>query len=147
MVGDNNDITIAGKLPGARATGIKVVLVDPSAVDQELSVVVTVVSGKEVITVNLATDGTGVITSTAEEVIAAINAHYAVKDLVVASNKDADTGVGVVTAMAAVTLAGGVDGTQALAGTILVDGLDLYFCLSSDPVYGGTWGSVTLTAV
>jgi predicted secreted protein len=71
---------------------------------------VTVVG--EAITVSLATGATGTITSTANQVIAAINAHPAAKLLVTASLPATSDGTGVVTASAVAALTGG-----AVAGT------------------------------
>jgi hypothetical protein len=68
--------------------------------------------------------GTGTITATATEVAAAIAADPASNSLVLATNKGASSGAGVVTAMAATNLAGGADagdtGAPRALGTALV---------------------------
>lgn len=64
------------------------------------------------ITVALATDTTGVVTSTANQVIAAINGHAGAAALVTASLPADSTGAAVVAASAAAALTGGVNGTK-----------------------------------
>lgn len=63
------------------------------------------------ITVALATDGTGVVTSTANQVIAAVNAHVGASALVTAGLPNTSDGTGVVTASASSALTGGSAGT------------------------------------
>jgi len=92
---DGNDITIAHIAPGA----------GPAALD-------VVVDGTDIV-VNLGVDGAGSITSTAADVIAAIEAEDAALALVrpvssIAGNVTS-TGAGTMVAMAKTALAGGVD--------------------------------------
>ena len=70
---------------------ITVELSDPSATDQILSVDV---SSEGAITVNLATDGGGAITSIANDVVAAINNDFEARQIVKASILDAEDGTG-----------------------------------------------------
>lgn len=105
IVGSNNAITFTAVTPGTDGEDIKVQLLDPSANDQALAVSV---SG-DTIVVSLATGGAGAITSTAAEVIAAVNAHLVAKTLVTAANTGASTGAGVVAAVAATALDNGGD--------------------------------------
>jgi len=78
-------------------------LVDPGANSKPLLVSL---SGN-VITVSLATSGAGAITSTAAQVVAAINSTEIVKDFVVAALAAENSGATAVTALAAAALAGG----------------------------------------
>lgn len=105
LTGANNDFVVTAKQAGVIGNHIEVALVDPAGNDQALAV--TVADG--VITVSLATGPAGAITSTAANVIAAINGNADAKKLVVASLKAANDGTGVVTALAAANLTGGVD--------------------------------------
>lgn len=103
LAGANNDLTFIARTPGTAPT-ITVTYVDPSANNAALSVSV---SGSD-ITVNLATNGSGTITSTASQVKAAIEASAAATALVVVELAASNTGAGVVTALAQQTLAGPV---------------------------------------
>ena len=105
LTGANNDLTFTAVTSGAAANSITIRYVDPAAAGAALSVSV---SGNA-ITVNLATDGSSVITSTAAEIDAAIDALPAAAALVTPANKAANDGSGVVTAMSATALAGGTD--------------------------------------
>lgn len=83
---------------------IKVALVDPGAANAPLSVSVT---GAD-ITVSLATGASGAVTSTAAQVVAAINASPAASALVVAYTYRGSTGAGVVAPAAATALSDGL---------------------------------------
>lgn len=122
--GDENGLTYTAKEYGAGGNDIAVTYVDPAAASQSLSVSVT---GKSIV-VSLATNGGSTITSTAAQVLAAINASGPASELVsvaimAADTGGADDGSGVVTAMAATSLAGGA-GTgigQAKPGCLCID--------------------------
>lgn len=106
LTGANNDLTYTAALGGRLGNGWRIRYVDPAANSQTIAVTV---EGQDV-TVSLATDGSGVITSTAEQVETALNLvdAFAVPLLVnVALGND---GTGVVTAMAFTALAGGTGG-------------------------------------
>ncbi|MBW2310537.1 MAG: VCBS repeat-containing protein [Deltaproteobacteria bacterium] len=99
----NSDITYTARAEGASGNSISITYVDPLANDQTLSVTT---SGRD-ITVNLATDSGGNITSTATEVASAVTSNAIASKLVsVAVEGD---GSGVVEAKAKTNLAGGVD--------------------------------------
>jgi len=110
LAGNNNDLKFTSKLKGHFGNTIKVAYVDPDAANAKLAVTV---SGTT-ITVSLATDATKAITSTASDVKAAIEAVPAAAALVTVANKDANTGAGVVTAMAATALANGAGENQVI---------------------------------
>ena len=81
---------------------LKVSLVDPAGNSKALALDLTT----DIIKVSLATSAAGAITSTATEVDALLNANPITKEILVAANKGTDTGAGVVTAVAAVTIDG-----------------------------------------
>lgn len=102
----NSDFRLTANQPYTPGNSITCVLVDPSAASSPLAVSV---SGSA-ITVSLATNSSSTIVSTANEVIAAINADPDANDLVTASLASGSTGAGVVEAKTVQTLAGGTDG-------------------------------------
>lgn len=104
--GANNDVLYTADTPGGRGNDISVQYIDPGAASQALRVSV---QDHTAIRVHLATDGTKAITSTAAQVIAAVNAHFEAGLLVTASNAPSNNGSGVVTAMAEDFLEGGAD--------------------------------------
>lgn len=107
MTGTNNDVTLTAQTAGADGNSITLALVDPSGNDQELSVAV---AGTDIV-VSLATNGSGTITTTAAQLIAAIEGDADAAALVAIDNKGADDGTGVVTALTETALAGGLDWT------------------------------------
>ena len=99
----NNAITWTAVQPGTDGNSITVALIDPSADDAALSVSVTDTD----ILVNLATGPSGTITSTAAQVIAAIEASAAASTLVTVANTGASTGASAVVAAAEANLTSG----------------------------------------
>lgn len=95
LAGADNDLNFSAGAAGTAGEAIRIQYLDPGAVGQALSVSV---SGRE-ITVRLATDGTGAVTSTAAQVMAAINADVAASALAQASLAGLDDGSGLVSAM------------------------------------------------
>jgi hypothetical protein len=107
LAGTNNDIVYTADVFGPSGNSITVTYVDPAANDQNL--IIGVVGNA--ITVNLSTDGAGVITATANDIIAELEDTPAAAALV--NVAQADTyGSGVVTAMALQTLSGGDNGGE-----------------------------------
>ena len=103
LAGTDNDITFTAVSGGSNGNNITITYIDPGAA--RASTDVTDVTGTS-ITVTLAHDGTS-ITSTANDVVAAIAASSSASSLV--SSAATGTGTGVVTAMAATNLTGGSD--------------------------------------
>lgn len=104
LAGDDNDLGFEAVPLGDEGNGISIEYVDPESNDATLSIVVT---GTDIV-VNLATDSGGAITSTAEEIAAAILADEDAAALVtVFLPPSAAALTGVVTAMAAQSLSGG----------------------------------------
>ena len=116
LTGANNDLKFTARYGGTYANNITLVYVDPSGNNKTLSVVVTYASttGYPVITVNLATNGGGTITSTGAQILAAINGDPTASQWVIASLAASNDGTGVVTAMSSQSLASGTNvGTDA----------------------------------
>lgn len=106
--GDDNGLTLTAVAYGEDGNDITIAYVDPAENDASLSVGVV----GNAISVALATDSEGAITSTAADVLAAIEASEAASALVTveimtSDSGSADDGTGVVTAMAAAPLTGG----------------------------------------
>lgn len=106
VVGSNNAIRWTARDPGVGGNALRVALV-VAGTSTALSVGVTA----GVITVNVATDGGGAPTSTAAQVITAVQAHDEADALVTVANEGASTGAGIVAAVASTPLAGGTDET------------------------------------
>lgn len=118
VVSNNNALTFTSKLAGVLGNSSSITLADPKANSATLSVSVT---GRDV-TVRLATDGSGVITSTATEIKTAIEANASANALFTITNTGASTGAGVATAQRRVTLADGLDDAFPLNTPVLVPG-------------------------
>ena len=102
LTGTNNDITYTADAKAASGNNVTVTYV-VSGNNTPLSVSVT----GSAITVNVATDGSGNPTSTAAQVITAINGSAPASALVNVANAAGNNGSGVVTAMASTPLTGG----------------------------------------
>ena len=121
---NDNGLTFTAKTYGAAGNSINIRYTDPAANDAALSVSVA----GPAITVSLATGGAGAITSTAAQVKDAVDASAAASALVSVAVMTSDSGVaddgsGVVTAMAATSLASGAGtGIGAVApGALCID--------------------------
>lgn len=142
LAGANNDMVFTAKTKGATGDNITIEYVDPAGANKALSVTVT---GKA-IAVSLATDGANAITSTAAQVKTAIDAKAEAAALVSVANAGADTGAGVVTALAATPLASGVDGTIGKAGDMHADNTYLYVASDDNTVADTNWRRIALGA-
>lgn len=105
LAGANNDITLTAKSAGTGGNVITLALTNPGSAAANEIVSVT----SNAISVALAHNGSAIV-STAQTVVNAINAATASSLLVTAAVKNGDTGAGVVTALAATNLTGGVAG-------------------------------------
>jgi hypothetical protein len=103
LAGADNDLVFTSTERGIVGNGITIRYSDPGANNIPLSVNVT----GEVITIILATDGAGVITSTANSIMAAVNADSLASAMVNVTLAAGNTGTGVVTALAPTGLSGG----------------------------------------
>jgi len=124
MTNANADPTYTAKAYGTDGNSITVTHVDPGGNDQELAVTV---SGKD-ITISLATGGGGAITTTCNELKAAVDAHAEASALVDVTVEG--TGAGVVEAKAEESLAGGVNVTEGIVGSAAFDGTNFYVKVS-----------------
>lgn len=112
LAGDNNDLDFTAVAAGVEGNDIEIEYEDPAAADAVLAVTVT----GTLIKVSLATDGDELITTTASEIITAIEADAEAAALVTVALKGADTGAGVVTALASTALATGAGTGVGTAG-------------------------------
>ena len=129
------EIDLVAKTPGAAGNGITLDLVDPEANDAALAVAVDGLA----ITVDLATNGSGEITTTAAQLKAAIEASAAAAALIGVSFTTGNDGTGVVTA-AALTLTGGKDRFEGEAVQDIVAAVD-----TTDTVATGTIQALTVS--
>lgn len=118
VVSSNNALTFTSKLDGALGNQIGVRFIDPDVNNATLSVSV---SGLD-INVRLATNSSGVITTTAAQIITAITGNTEASALVLVANTGASTGAGVVTAFRRQALSGGIDEAFPLNTPVLVPG-------------------------
>jgi Bacteriophage tail sheath protein len=105
LTGTNNDLVFTSKFAGLAGNSTRVRYVVAGA-STPLSISV---SGSD-ITVNVATDAGSLPTSTASQVMAAVNGDTAARKLVTASLAAGNDGTGVVTALAYTNLTGGSEG-------------------------------------
>lgn len=110
LAGNNNDLVFTAKVDRA----IKVAYIDPAGNSKALAISVTA----STISVSLATSGAGAITSTAAEIKAAIEADYLANELVAVTYPADNDGTGVVTALVATALAGGVSAEGVLLSDV-----------------------------
>lgn len=103
----DNSLVFTSVLGGVAGNAITIEYVDPATGSQALSITVVGTA----ITVNLATDEAGVITTTGDLFKTALLASAAASALVTAADDTANDGSGLLTAMTLDNLASGVDGT------------------------------------
>lgn len=104
--GANNDVLYTANVAGSQGNQLSVQYIDPGLPSQALRVDVF---ERHAIRVHLATNAAGAITSTAAQVIAAVNAHWFAGHLVTAADGPGSSGAAAVTAVAETHLAGGAD--------------------------------------
>jgi hypothetical protein len=103
-VGSNTGITWTAKTPGTGGNAITVAITNPGGT---VAAEVVTVNGNA-ISVAARTSG-GSITSTAAQIIAAVQQHGAASELVSVANTSTSTGAGTVSAVSATNLSGGLD--------------------------------------
>lgn len=106
VVGSNNAITWTARTPGAGGNSIRITLTNAGATKP---LTVDVANNGLDINIQLATDGSSVITSTAQNVMDAVQANGAANALVSTANTSTSTGAGLVAAVAQTALAAGSD--------------------------------------
>jgi hypothetical protein len=125
LAGDNNDLVYTSKLTGVAGDAITIAYIDPAQAGA-LSIVVT---GTDIV-VNLAHDGNA-ITTIADDISAAIALDVDANALVGVADKAGNDGSGVVTAMVATALAGGVDAVNTVT-TVTVTDTDIVVGMAKD---------------
>jgi hypothetical protein len=108
LVADNNGISWTATEPGGDGNDLTVTIVDPAGNNVALSVDV---DGDDIV-VTGATDGASALTSTAAQVMAAVQEHDVASQLVSVANKGASSGAGVVKAVAETPLTGGTESSD-----------------------------------
>ncbi len=111
----NQSLTYTAVIPGVAGNAIHIILLDPGATGQSLLVTV---SGST-ITVHLATDGSGIITSTGNAIKAAVNASVLASALVAVTGTNGSA----VTALTSTPLASGADGGTISFSQVKTQGL------------------------
>lgn len=104
VIGSNNAITWVANKAGAAGNAITIAITNPGGT---VAAEVVTVAGNAISVA--ARTSSGAITSTAAQIMAAIQAHGEASDLVSVSNDGASNGTGAVAAVAATNLAGGSD--------------------------------------
>lgn len=100
LKGSDNDVTFTAVTSGAAGESISVEYVPPAAADQALSVTVyNDIDGTRRVSINLATDANGHVTTTAADIVELINKNADTRNLLHAQTPADQTGRGVVTAM------------------------------------------------
>lgn len=118
LTGNNNDLVFTSVATGTAGNAVTVAYIDPSANDAELEIVV---DGTDIV-VNLATDNAGVITTTGDDIKAAILESEEASALVTVADKAANDGSGVVTALTETALSGGTaTGWTAITDDMVAD--------------------------
>ena len=107
VVASNNALTWTARKAGEVGNGIMISLEDPGAIDQTLAITVTYTTTGVHIKASLATSHTGVITTTATLLKAAIAAAPEANALVSVANTGASTGAVAVAAVTSTYLTGG----------------------------------------
>jgi hypothetical protein len=110
--GVNNDINVFAKASGPASNSLTVAIVVAGN-----GTALTVAKVGNAITINSATDGGGLPTSTGAQVIAKINSDPVVGASVFAESMPGSDGTGVVAALAPVSFTGGTDSDPAASGT------------------------------
>lgn len=127
--GSNNDVTFKHSAGGTAGNSYTITLVDPAAASQSLAITVT---GVEV-SISLATDGSKNITTTASQLVSAINNSADCNFIdFVCELQAGESGAGVVEALSEQSLAGGLaaaDHTAKFGVTLIIE---VYFSTSAD---------------
>jgi hypothetical protein len=124
FTGANNDLDFTEKnpdLPNRYGDGLAILFLDPGTPDAELSIDT---ANFPEITVNLATDGTGVVTTTAALLKAAFDAHPIVGQALITAFKSGNDGTGILET-SSVTFSGGANKFEGVTVQTIADLTDL----------------------
>lgn len=127
LTGINNDLDYTAVPVGALGNLITIEYVDPA----DISIAESVAVVGNAITFTLSTDGSSVITSTGDTLKATLLASVPASALVTAADKAANDGSGLVIAMAATALTGGI---TASSGNVVITGKNVRNATITDTI-------------
>lgn len=138
----NAEVTFTAQIAGTDAEKWSIEIVDPDgAEDQELAVDVDLETFE--VKIHPATDGSGVITTTANALVTEFNATDGVNDQITAS-VESGTGADPVVPEGPKNLDGGVDGLAAPKGAVVFDADFVYISVEESFVHESHWKKVEL---
>lgn len=123
---------------GVQGNGISITYTKPSSNDSALQVNVSNTD----IEVSLATNSSGAVTTTANDILTAVNADSIANELILVSLAANSTGVGVVSAMAKKSLSGGGTTATGTAEAVLLNDVDVTY--KAEPVAAVIAGVINL---
>lgn len=145
LVASNNAILWTSKIAGAGGNSVSIALLNNGA-SKSLAIQKVEAASKD-IEIQLATDASSVITSTAAQVIALVNEDPDASELITAANATGSNGTGVVTAVAQTDLAGGVDANVTPAVILAEEVPNSTTDLNVDVYLGGVFYTAKLTGM
>lgn len=117
----NSNLIFVASMLGKEGNDLKIALIKPSSNNAVLSVSVA----SSTISIQLATDSAGAIVSTASQVMNAVNQNTNSNSLVNVNLVAGSDGSGIVSALTATALDGGVDGVSTTAEGVLFHSVDV----------------------
>lgn len=147
LTGANNDLKFTAKTISTTGNSNTVQYIDPSANNASLSVTITPDTGFATLEISLATDSSGDITTTANDILVALAAEGTdFTDFMTVALVSGNDGSGVVTAMAQTNLSGGA-ATGANDGSVTVSwNASSFPSAKSFKIYGRTGSSEAFLA-
>lgn len=134
------EVTFTAKIAGTDAEKWSIEIVDPDGAEgQELAIDVDLETFE--VKIYPATDGFGVITTTANALVAKFNATDGVADQITAS---VESGTGAVVPEGPKNLDGGVDGLAAPKGAVVFDANFVYISVEESFVHESHWKKIEL---
>jgi len=136
----NGALRFTAAIEGAAGNNLRIVTTKPASVNAPL----TVARSGNVITISLATDSSAVATSTASQVLAALNGNLSVASIVTTSLAPSSSGASLFTVHASTALVGGVNDAFPLDTPVLVTsptgidaslGADSYLAKAMEAIY------------
>lgn len=141
--GNNNALVWTAKEAGLNGNGIRIEYVDPGANNATESIDYD--ADERIVTVNLATDGSGVITSTGDTIKTTVGATPEVDALFTVTDAGGNDGSGVVTAVSVVeTSGGGGETTNGLAVAVAHGDVEVAAVLQCSETIAGATGTLKL---
>lgn len=142
VLGDtNHEVTFTADVAGTAAHVYSIEIEDPEGeLDQSLSVE----DSNYAIVIKPATDGSGVITSNANDVISAFNTHADSHNIPITASVESGNGTDPVVPEGPSYLDNGIDGTVGYKGQILFDTTTLYISIDDSTVSQSNWKKADL---